>query len=107
MFGYCLEPIKANKIILYGTQNSQHPIRKAATKNRQLMTGLSPLVSAVHANCLRTVNFLFVEVIHLSLQNQKRLMRAISDLSTNIRPVLLTAVDTCTIGTYFFIRHIF
>ena len=72
MFGYCLEPIKANKIILYGTQDSQHPIKKAATKNRQLMTGLSPLVSAVHANCLRTVNFLFVEIIHLSLQNQKR-----------------------------------
>ena len=51
MFGSCLEPIKANKIILYGTQDSQHLIRTVATKRLQLTTGRSLLVSAVHANC--------------------------------------------------------
>ena len=36
MFHSCLRPIKAIKIISYGTQDSQHPIRTAATKWRQL-----------------------------------------------------------------------
>ena len=54
MFGSCSEPIKANKIISYGTRDSQHSIRSTARKRRQLMTGRSPLVSTVHANCLRT-----------------------------------------------------
>ena len=94
MFGSFTEPIKANKIISYGTRDSQHPIRRAAAKRRKITTGRSPLVSAVYANCLRTTNLL--EVIHLGLQNQKRLMHAINDLSTNIRPALLTAVDSYT-----------
>ena len=48
-----------------------------------------------HRPCLRTANLLFVEVTHLGLQNQKRLMHAIKDPSTNFRPALLTAVGTC------------
>ena len=55
----------------------------AATKRRHRC----PLVSAVHAKCLQTGNLLFVKVIHLGLQNQKRLMHAINDW---------LAVDTCT-----------
>ena len=45
---------------------------------------------------VRTANLLFVEVIHLGHQNQKRLMHAINGPCTNIRPALLAAVDTCT-----------
>ena len=41
-------------------------------------------------------NLLFVEVIQLGLQNQKSLMHAINDPSTNIRPAFLTAVNTST-----------
>ena len=59
-------------------------IRTAAPKRWQLTTGWSPLVSAVHANCLWTANLLFVEVI----QNQKRLMHAINDPSS--------VEDSCT-----------
>ena len=47
MVGSCLQPIKANKVISCGTQDSQHPIRTAATETCQ-----SPLVpTAVHTNC--------------------------------------------------------
>ena len=41
--------IKANKIVLYGTQDSQHPIRTAATKRWQLMTGWLPCEFALHS----------------------------------------------------------
>ena len=60
MFGSCSQPIRANNIILYGTRFSQHPIRTAATKGRQLKTCRSPRVPAVHANCLRAANLGFV-----------------------------------------------
>ena len=83
MFGSCSELIKTTKSSSYGTRYSQHSIRTAATKRRQLTTGESPLVSAVHANCLRTTNLLFVEVIHLGLHNQKRLKHAINDPSSS------------------------
>ena len=83
MFGSCSELIKTTKSSSYGTRYSQHSIRTAATKRRQLTTGESPLVSAVHANCLQTTNLLFVEVIHLGLHNQKRLKHAINDPSSS------------------------
>ena len=51
MFSFCSKPIKANKIILYRTQDSQHSIRTAQTKRWWLMTGRSALMSTVHANC--------------------------------------------------------
>ena len=35
----------------YAARDSQHPIRTAATKRRQLTTGRTPLVTAVRANC--------------------------------------------------------
>ena len=37
---------------------------------------------------MQTANLLFMEVIQLGLRNQKRLMHAINNLSTNIRPDL-------------------
>ena len=58
-FGSCSEPIKANKIISYRTRHSQHRVRTAAVRRRVLATD-------------RYANLIFVEVNHLSLQDQKR-----------------------------------
>ena len=62
-----------------GTRDFQHSIRTAATAKETTTTRQSPLVSTLHANCLRTANLLFVEVTHLDHQmnqNQKKLMHA-------------------------------
>ena len=83
--GYYSEPIKANKISLYGTWDSQFNQNSSTKEATELTTGRSPLLSAVHVNCLWTANLLFVEVI----QNQKRFkMHAINDPSS--------AEDSCT-----------
>lgn len=88
----------------FGTRDSQHQIRKVATKRWQLTISQSPLVSAIHANCLWTVNLLFVEVIHLGLQNQKGLVHG---PSTNIwHPALLIAIDIHVQVLYVSIRYL-
>ena len=71
MFGSCLQPIKANEIILCELEILNIQSEQQQQRDEDLR---SPLVSAVHVNCLWTVILLFVEVTHLGHQNQKKLM---------------------------------
>ena len=50
-------------------------------------------------------NLLFVELTQLGLQNQKRLMHALNDPSTNIRPAN-SSKDGYPLGTYFCMRSV-
>ena len=59
--------------ILFGW-NTRFSTSNQSSSNKETTTYDCRCALAVHANCLRTANLLFVEVIHLGFQKQKRLI---------------------------------
>ena len=57
---------------LHGVWNTIFSSFSVNSSNTEMTTCQSPLVSVVHANCLQTVNLLFVEVTHSGHQNRQR-----------------------------------